>query len=103
VKQKIDFLSEPYEFVIAEEVLDEIKNLTKKERGKEKRAAELSLQIIEKANLQKITLNTRYIDSGLARYAKENNMIIATLDRGVKKKTNGPVMLIKDKKEIKVV
>lgn len=103
VKQKIDFLSEPYEFILAEEVMNELDVLSKKEKGKEKEAAILAIQILEKANLQRIRVDAKDVDKGLIRYAKNNDVIIATLDRRVKDKSGKPVMVIKDKKGIEII
>lgn len=103
IKQKIDFLSEPYEFIIAEEVLKELEVLAKKEKGKERDAVNLAIQIIEGANLPRVKLHFKDVDKGLIRYAKDNNTIIATLDRRVKDKSGKNIMVIKDKKGIEVI
>jgi len=94
IKEKLDFLqAEDYgELVLSEQVLEELEKLSKTEK-KEKDLALLALEIIKKnKNKFKIVrLEGKYVDSGIKKYIKgrESRVIVATLDREMKKVVRG--------------
>lgn len=109
IKQKVDFIDQfqviGAEIVVPEEVIIELEKITgmKEKKGSDRDAAKLALSVIESEKFEKIRLNNRDVDKGLIRYAKENkDFVIATLDRGIKKKA-GRVAIIKDRKIIGIV
>ncbi|MEM4325714.1 MAG: PIN domain-containing protein [Candidatus Pacearchaeota archaeon] len=108
VKQKIDFFNEIYllglSIVIPLEVIREIKRIKEKE-GKFhlRRDAELSLKIIERNKFKKIRLGSKTVDQGLLKISKKNpDIIIATLDKELKKRIKGEKLVIIGKKKIEI-
>jgi len=108
-KQKIDFdrfaneiFDKKIEWLIPEEVLRELEEISVSERkkGKDKDAAKLALKLIEGIPHKKVSLPVKNVDEGILRYAKRNNLIIATMDRGIKQRFNGKVLTVRGKKEL---
>lgn len=108
-KQKIDFLDEVklmgLEVLIPEEVLEEIKRIMgsgKKFHFREN--ARLALKILNKNEFKKIKLGTEDVDKGLVNFAEKNkDVIVATLDRELKKKIKRPKLVIRGKKRLEVI
>ena len=109
VKQKIDFFKEIFEMglkiIIPNQVIKEIvriSNSTKKLKFKED--AKLAQKILEVNQFKKINIIGSYVDKGLIKYAKKHPVvIIATLDREIKKKTKNPKLIIRGKKKLEIV
>ena len=106
IRNKIDF-TEKIKFLglkilIPIQVIREIDNLAKS-GGKLKEEAEIAKKILNKNNEKEIDLHAKEVDSGLIDISKNDNYIIATLDREVKKKIKGKVLVIKGKKEIEII
>jgi rRNA-processing protein FCF1 len=109
VKQKIDFLDEikfmGIKVLIPEEVLDEVRKIMKS--GKKlhfRENAKLALKILNKNGFKKIKLGTAHVDKGLVDFAKKNkDVIVATLDRELKKKIKKPKLVIRRKKKLEVI
>jgi len=110
MKQKIDFISlanelfsENIDFLIAEEVINELKNISERkgEKTKDKDAAKLGLKFV--AGYEKVQLNNKNTDLGIINFAEKNNAIIATSDRGLKSKTKARILSIKDKKSLEII
>ena len=109
VKQKIDFLDEirfmGIEVLIPEEVLEEIEKI--KDFGKKlhfRENAKLALKILDKGEFKKIKLGTADVDKGMVNFAEKNkDVIVATLDRELKKKIKKPKLVIRGKKKLEVI
>ena len=109
VKQKIDFLDEikfmGMDVLIPEEVLDEVKKIRgfgKKLHFREN--AKLALKILNKNGFKKIRLGTAHVDKGLVNFAEKNkDVIVATLDRELKKKIKKPKLVIRGKKKLEII
>ena len=109
VKQKIDFLNEikfmGIRVLIPEEVLKEIRKIISS--GKKlhfRENAKLALKILDKNKFKKIRLGTAHVDKGLVNFAEKNkDVIVATLDRELKKKIKKPKLVIRGKKKLKVI
>lgn len=109
VKQKIDFFSyiqlQGMEILIPEEVLGEIKKI--KDKGKKlhfRENAQLALKILEKEKFKKIKLGINDVDQGLINFAEKNkDVIIATLDRELKKEIKKPKLVIRGKKKLEII
>jgi len=109
VKQKIDFLNEikfmGIRVLIPEEVLKEIRKI--RSFGKKlhfRENAKLALKILNKKGFKKIKLGTANVDKGLVNFAEKNkDVIVATLDRELKKKIKKPKLVIRGKKKLKVI
>jgi rRNA-processing protein FCF1 len=100
VKQKIDFFNEimnmGFQIIIPKQVINEIKALGNSN-------ARLALKILEKHPYKKIDLNTKKVDFGIINYAKDKDIIVATLDREIKEKADGPKLVIRQKKRLEVI
>mgnify|MGYP001568334500 CR=1 FL=1 len=115
LKEKIDFL-EAEEFgrlVIPKQVIAELEKIKKVgKKLKERPLAELALQIIEK-NTEKfkfVSLEKEFVDKGIVLYVKEREkageeMIVATLDREIKKelKEKASFLIIRAGKKLEIV
>jgi len=112
IKQKIDFanlaeerFTEKIEWVIPLEVVEEL-NKIKENKGKteDKNAADLALQIISQLKSEKIKLNNKKVDDGLVNYLYKNkSVILATLDRGLKKRVKSKILIIRGKKGLEII
>lgn len=108
-KQKIDFLDEiklmGIEILIPEGVLKEIERI----RGSGKKLhfrenAKLALKILDNKEFKKIKLDAADVDKGLVNFAEKNkDVIVATLDRELKKKIKKPKLVIRGKKKLEVI
>lgn len=100
MKQKIDFFEEIHlmgiPLIIPEEVINELEKL--------KEMAALKLLKIEEKKFKKISLKGKNVDNAIIQYAKENpNIIVATLDNGIKKKIKNKKMVIRNKKTLEII
>jgi rRNA-processing protein FCF1 len=111
VRQKIDFfragdeiIDEKIRWIVAEEVLKELRDLSRRKGGKikDKQAAKLGAEIAEK--LKKIKLNNKNVDKGIVDYlSKHKKTVLATLDRELKKKISNKVLTIRAKKFLDII
>ncbi len=95
IRNKIDFFEElvEYHILIPKQVLNELKKLN----------AELALKILErnKKSFLVIDFKKRYVDKGIINYVKKDpKVIVATIDRELKKKLKNPKMVIRNKKKL---
>jgi hypothetical protein len=100
IKQRIDFFEElekeGYSIIIPEEVIKELKKL--------KKESALKLLEKEKKEFKKISLGGKIVDNAIINYAKENtNIIIATLDRDIQRKTRNKKMVIVDRRKLEIL
>ncbi len=120
-KQKIDYfekiskiINPKPEIVILSSVSNELKSLTEKsKKTKDKESAKLALKILEKRIKEKKikTMKTekksdKNADDAILNLAKnQNNVIVATADRELKKKLKGKsrILTIKQKKNIELI
>jgi len=97
IENKVDFFedleNEGYEILIPKGVINELRGLKK----------ELALKILENNNFKEIELNGKIVDYSIINYAKENpNIIIATLDNGMKSKMKNKKMIIRNRKKLEI-
>ena len=113
VKQKIDFFEDimlmGFQILIPKQVINELKIILKSKKKLHFREdAMLSLKILEKnkkfyrgIDVSKYGRNT---DKGIKNFSDKNKeIIIATLDRELKKKTKNQKMVIRGKKRLEVI
>jgi rRNA-processing protein FCF1 len=111
-KQKVDFASliaeqieEKLEWIVPEEVIAELEDLsTRKEmKGKDKDAAKLALVLADKMSYELVRLNNKNVDVGIANFIKGKLITLATLDKGLKKRVDNTLIVISDKRQVKIV
>ena len=109
VKQKIDFLNEikfmGIKVLIPEEVLDEVRKIMNSRKKLHFREdAKLALKILDKGGFEKINIGTSYVDKGIVNFAEKNkDVIVATLDKELKKKIKKPKLVIREKKKLEII
>ncbi|MCK5449613.1 hypothetical protein KAI32_02005 [Candidatus Pacearchaeota archaeon] len=114
IKQKIDFNSitndlfdEPIEWIIPQEVLDELKNIKDKKGIKilDKNSAKLSLEILQTINHKIIKLpgNNPNVDIKIKNYISEKKIILATLDKNLKKRVTNKILTIRNRKNLEII
>jgi|SRR3989344_3290383 len=109
-KEKMDYieelsniLNENYEIVVPEQVVEELKKLKddkmKKVSGKDKKAADLALQILEKNKIRKVKAEGHSVDEAIVNLSKENKKnIVCTLDREVRWKLGRVILISRGRK-----
>jgi rRNA-processing protein FCF1 len=107
IRKKIDFFNEikfrGIKILIPEEVIKELKNLTEKGGKTTQKEANLALLILSKNSFEKICLNTKNVDNGIVKIAKENpEYIIGTLDKEIKDKIKNPQFIIRGEKKLEI-
>ncbi|MFH1064659.1 MAG: nucleotide-binding protein [Candidatus Woesearchaeota archaeon] len=97
-------VKEPYELCIMESTLDELKILMATESGKDKRAAGLALQMLEKKKVKHLKtekhLNT---DKLIVESAKSPDFMVATQDKELKrilKENNVQLIVLRQKSHL---
>lgn len=106
-KEKLDyveeirnFLNENYELVAPLQVIEELKKLREKARkGKDKEAADLALQLLERNKIKKVKVKGEDVDSGIIKLSKEDSKnIVCTLDREMRHILGRVILINKGKK-----
>jgi len=100
---KIDIFSEfericnfTYKLFTLDKVVDEIKAIIKKQKGKNKKNAEFALKLLKKIKI----INTKegFTDDLITSMSKD--YIVATQDAGLKKRLKGKKIVIRQKKHL---
>jgi len=107
VRNKIDFVEELQlsgrKILLPIQVVDELKEIVKKKKYKSKSEAEFALKLLGHSNFEKIDLKEKYVDKGIRKFVEKNkSVIIATLDRELKRPKNRN-MVITRKKKIEII
>ena len=108
IKEKADFLSaEEYgKMVLTKQVLVELEKLKENGERKERETAELALKIIEKNvfKFEIIELEGKFVDAGIKRYAEGRKVIVATMDKELKRELRGlaGILTLRAKKKIEL-
>jgi len=108
VKNKLDFMdAEKYGFlVLPQEVIKEIRKIKEKGEKRERDVSSLALKIIEKSErIKRIKLGNKNVDKGIIDYADRRKVIVATLDKELKKKLRGKarIITIRARKKLELV
>ncbi len=112
IKQRLDFFSkaneiidEGIEWLVPAGVIKELEMISKRKGEKiiDKESAAIALEMLRLIEPQKIELDSRNVDQGIVNYAVKNNIVVATLDRGIKKKINKKILTIKDIKSLEII
>lgn len=110
-KAKIDIFEElqEYQVIVPEQVIDEIFRITQSKQSlKNREAAKLALKILEtcSSKFKKINISQgkkQHTDKLIIKHAKENpSLIVATLDKEIKSKLKGRVMIIRQRNKFEI-
>jgi rRNA-processing protein FCF1 len=113
VKQKIDFSNlvdemtdEKVEWIVPQQVLNELGNLKDRHGMKtvDKEAAALSFEILQMLNPKIVELGRGpNVDIGIVNFIEGKNMVLATLDRGLKNRISNKILSIRGKKGLEFI
>jgi rRNA-processing protein FCF1 len=108
IRKKIDFFEKipqmGMKIIIPLQIMDEIRKFSRQGRGNLKQEAKLALVILENQDFKRVDLYNKNADNGIIRLAEKNqNYIIATLDRQIKVKTKNQNLVIRGEKELEVI
>jgi len=93
-----------YSLNVLDKTLDELNNIIEKQRGKHKQAALLALKLLKAKKVKTIkTKKDKYVDKLLIGLAKDKEIIIATQDKELKKRLEKPIIVLRQKKYLKII
>ena len=101
-----NLINENYELVVPNQIIEELKRLMiKAKKGRDKEASNLALQILEKNinnnKIKKIYVEGGKVDDVLINLSKDDKKnIVCTLDREMRKKLPGVILINRYKKLI---
>lgn len=105
VKKKIDFVEElknlGFHVAIPREVMQELKDLKLKLTHDDRSAIDIAMQIIEKGEIEKMTIGSRNVDEGLIEKGRKG-FYIATLDAAIKRTIPNRITINAAKNNIQV-
>jgi rRNA-processing protein FCF1 len=113
-KQKIDFqeltnkiTSEKIEWLIPQDVLNELGSLKdrKGSKTKDRESAKLSFEIVQNLNPKIISLptNNPNVDIKIVNYILDKPIVLATLDKNLKSRVNNKILTIRGKKNLELL
>jgi rRNA-processing protein FCF1 len=108
IRNKLDFYEElgdrGYSVLIPFEVVEEIKRLRDSNKKlKFKEEADLALKIIGAGDHRKVHCPGRYVDVGLKTYLdKHQKVILATMDKDLKRAVHNRKMVIRNRKKLEL-
>lgn len=108
IREKIDFF-EYFELqgfmpLIPKQVISELGGLLKSKKLKERELSSLALNMLKINSFRKIDLKTKSVDNGIIRFSKANpSVIVATLDREIKHRTQNQKMVIRRKNKLEII
>lgn len=110
VLQKIDFVelseemfNEKLNWILPKQVISELKKIEKdlKQKRKFREGAKLSLEILETMNLKIVDLNKNpNIDIAIKDYISDKPIVLATNDKGLKKRVKNRILSIRGTKSL---
>lgn len=110
VLQKIDFVelseemfNEKLNWILPKQVISELKKIEKelKQKRKFREGAKLSLEILETMNLKIVDLNKNpNIDIAIKDYIFDKPIVLATNDKGLKKRVKNRILSIRGTKSL---
>ena len=109
VREKFDFfegiLMLGHQILIPKEVLAELERLSRQAPSKkDKDIAAFSLKIISANEYSLISCPGRYVDKGIISYLEDKpEYLLATYDKGLKKKVQNRILVLRGKKKLEIV
>ena len=106
---KIDFFEElenaGFEIFIPEAVIGELKKvMNSKKKLRFRQDAELGLKLLANNKFTEIEMGARYADKAIVRYLKDKpDVILATMDKALKKRVKNPIMVVRSRKKLEIV
>lgn len=108
IGNKLDFFEEilmkGHAVLIPKEVIAEIKRLMDSSKARKfKEQANLALKLIAANDYEEISAPGRYVDVGLKKYLDEHpKVILATMDKELKKSVKNRKMVVRNKKKLEL-
>jgi rRNA-processing protein FCF1 len=108
VANKLDFFEEilmkGHAIQIPVQVIEEIKRLKNSSKAMRFREqADFALKLLELNDYEKISTPGRYVDIGLKNYLEEHpNVILATMDKQLKKSVKNRKLVVRNKKKLEL-
>lgn len=107
VKQKIDFFEElkfmGMIILVPKQVVREVTSLSTN-RSKIGENARFALKLLKENRFEEVDLKNKNVDKGLIQFTEKNpDVLIATLDRELKKKIINSKIVIREKKRLEVI
>ena len=108
VRNRLDFYEElanlGHLVLIPKEVISEIRRIKYSSKAlRVKEEATLALKLIEYGNYKKISCPGKYVDSGIKNYLKSHSeVVLATVDRDLKKSVKNRKIVIRNKKKLEL-
>lgn len=93
-------IDEKYDVFIIDKTIDELEKLIKGGKEKERKAARMALQLIKKFNIKIINTQGDNVDDIIVKL-KDKDTIVATMDKELKKRLKGDVIVLRQKKYLK--
>ena len=113
VKQKIDladagdFLNEKIDWIVPQEVLNELGNLKDRAGMKveDRGAAKISFEILQtlKPEIVELGGHNPNVDMKILNYILGKDIVLATLDRGLKNGVKNKILTIRGKKKLEII
>ena len=106
LRQKIQIFDEGYILIVPEEVISELRSISrdKESKVKDRQVVELALELINKNEVERVKLNLSEgedVDSGLIKLAKKKGSVVASLDKKLREGfKEGRFLIIKGKKKL---
>jgi len=99
--------SEEVKWIVPEEVLRELKGLKigGKIKIKERNAVDIGIEIIRSigVGVVKLSDSNADVDTKIVNYLKEKDIVLATLDKELKKRVKNRILTIRAKKKLELV
>lgn len=92
-------ISQEYQIFVLDKTVDELNKIISEQRTKEKKTAKFALDAIKLKNLNIYrTKDKKNVDDALFEISKDKDAIIATLDKELKKRLKGDVLIVRQKR-----
>lgn len=113
-KNKIDYetivngiTSEEVRWIVPREVLGELRGLrmNKASRKGDLDSIDLGIEILSKINARVLKISDKKldVDTKIVNYIKDTPIVLATLDKGLKKRVKNRILTVRGKKNLQIV
>jgi rRNA-processing protein FCF1 len=112
VRQKIDFFSRASEviednikWIVPFEVMAELEEISKRkgEKTVDKNAATIGLEMIKVISPTIVNVRNKNVDEGIRSYIEGKDIVLATLDRGLRKKIKNKILTINNEGLLEII